>query len=153
MKKIIFIIFLLLVNLIYTQERSISIEKMIEKNGVTYVINEDRPFTGIVMDSDKLSSPDKNIDCKGRKHTREWIHCYKNGRLDKFSVIYYTDGKKWARGNYKGEKGETIIYFNNGKISEKINYTGHKLDGKWITYSSEGKVLKIVNYKNGRRVN
>ncbi|UUV18718.1 hypothetical protein NRK67_15730 [Fusobacteria bacterium ZRK30] len=153
MKKIILIMFLLLVNLIYTRERSVPIEKTTEKNGITYVIDEDRPFTGTVRDFDKLSLMDKNIDCKGREHTREWIHCYKNGRLDKFSIIYYTDGKKWARGNYKGEKGETIIYFHNGEISERINYRDQKLDGEWITYSPDGKILGILNYKNGRRIN
>ena len=153
MKKIILIIFLLLVNFVYSRQRSVLIEKTTERGGVTYLINEDRPFTGRVIDSDKLSPLDKNIDCKGRKHTRKWIHYYKNGRLDKFSVIYYTDGEIWARGNYKGKKGETIVYFNNGKISERINYTDHKLDGKWIVYSPEGKVMRVTTYKDGQRLN
>jgi len=156
MKKnffLLFLLFLLLVNFIYAQERSVPIEKTTERNGITYIINEEKPFTGIVRDTDKLESSNKNNDSKGRKRTKESIHCYKDGVLDNFSIIYYTDGKMWARGNYNGDKGETIIYFNNGKISERINYTGHKLDGKWTVYSQDGKILWVTNYKNGRRIN
>lgn len=150
MKRIIFILFLLLFNLIYAKERSVSIEKITEKNGITYIINEKKPFTGIVIDSYELNPSNKNNEYKVKKCTREWVYSYKDGSLDKFSIIYYTNGKMWARGNYKGNKGETVIYFNDGKISERINYTDNKLDGKWIVYSRNGNILSITHYENGR---
>lgn len=150
-KKII-IFFLLLVNLVYAQERSVSKDQTIEKNGRIYVKGESIGYTGIVEECGSLGPSEKQIDLKEDGKTQKWLRFYKDGRLHKFSVIYYTDCKMWARGNYMGNKGETIIYFTNGKVSERINYTDDKLDGEWTTYSQSGKKLKVVKYKNGQRI-
>lgn len=144
MKKIIIIVFLLLINIAYTKDRLVSSMEIIDKNGLVYIIGEETPYTGQIIDIILY-------DNKGCQKTK-WIYHCRGGKKDGFSVLYFKNNKKWARGNYNKEKGESIIYFSDGKVSERINYINNELDGDWITYGRDGKILSRKKYKCGHQI-
>ena len=62
---------------------------------------------------------------------------YFNGR----SKLYTKDGVLICEGEFLGglKFGEWIYYFNNGKISERLNFLDGKINGKIIEFSYNGK--------------
>jgi antitoxin component YwqK of YwqJK toxin-antitoxin module len=77
------------------------------------------------------------------------ISWYENGKKRKEGEIYHYEG---ARGKYipPSFNGKQLHYYKNGKLHLVQTYQNFIPHGKWIEYSSEGKVLVEKNYLNGQ---
>lgn len=77
------------------------------------------------------------------------ISWYENGKKRKEGEIYHYEG---VRGKYipPSLSGKQLHYYENGKLRLVQSYQNFLPHGKWIEYSSEGKVLEEKNYANGQ---
>lgn len=89
-----------------------------------------------------LSSKGKLISegtLNGKLYSGKWIFYH-----NKSDAVMSTETYN-SNGNLEGEK---VIYYPNGQIAEKSNYTDGKLEGASQWYSEKGMLLKDFMYKN-----
>jgi antitoxin component YwqK of YwqJK toxin-antitoxin module len=94
------------------------------------------------------------------------------------AIIYYDNGEVAAKGNYVGSKkdsvwsyysyyekalrmtesyqlgvreGKTIRYFNNGKMSDELEWHNDQMHGKWTQYFENGQISLQTRHINGTR--
>ncbi len=110
-------------------------------------------------DKKNKKEEDKNDKIILMKSTRD----KKTGLLDGFLEIYNKDGSlkekvlyiqgktQYERYKFDSENGVHIIYFpNSDKIHAKYTKNSeNKLDGEYILYNINGKIIEKRNYKNG----
>jgi antitoxin component YwqK of YwqJK toxin-antitoxin module len=138
MKKCIPVLILLLVSSLYPQV-NIDIDKLLERGGLLYAPNKEKPFTGSVFDL----FDNGQYKLKGR---------YRSGLKH----------GKWTWWNYNGEKRKEVIwqngkeistkeweYFKNGLKSNERKYKDGEKDGKWIKWYANGQKESEENYKVG----
>ena len=114
---------------------------LIEKNGVMYLPQSDKPYSGDVSKSDNFG---KTL-LKGT---------YKNGKKDRLWTWWYENGQKLKEETYKGGKEDrswTSWYKNGQKKFEGISKDG-KRDGLWTDWDENGKKLKEETYKDGELI-
>ncbi len=114
---------------------------LIEKNGVMYLPQSDKPYSGDVSKSDNFG---KTL-LKGT---------YKNGKKDGLWTWWYENGQKLKEETYKGGKEDrswTSWYKNGQKKFEGISKDG-KRDGLWTDWDENGKNLKEETYKDGELI-
>lgn len=134
MKKIwaykIIIIYIALFSLSFSNLRKESINKKILKNQIVYLENEEKPYTGELIE-------------RGIKEQ------YQNGIRHGFfqGFIYENDEKFIYEGNYiNGIKhGVWILKYLNGETKAILKYNYDKPNGQW-TYFHKGK--RIEGYEN-----
>lgn len=107
-----------------------------QRNGLTYIVNEQAPYTGIiVMKSETFfqETPFKDGKCEGIE--RQYEHdklayeaTYKNNKLE---------------GPWKG-------YYSNGQLMIERFYKNDELDGVCKTWFEDGQPESIQTYKNGK---
>ena len=138
MKKCIPVLILLLVSSLYPQV-NIDIDKLLERGGLLYAPNKEKPFTGSVFDL----FDNGQYKLKGR---------YRSGLKH----------GKWTWWNYNGEKRKEVIwqngkeistkeweYFKNGLKSKERKYKDGEKDGKWLKWYANGQKESEENYKVG----
>jgi len=137
MKKI-FMMLMIVLALVNCSNREIDWKKLQNRNGVYFMPNEDKPFTGIVV------ATHDNGQVKSRSN-------YKDGNLHGEWTGYYNNGQVESKSNYKDGNlhGEQIEYYNNGQVESKSNYKDGNLHGDRITYYDNGLVKLKSNYKDG----
>ena len=86
-----------------------------ERNGLTYRINSDKPYTGNIVSYYK----------SGKKEIEGYV---KNGLPDGKLINWNKNGKKVREVNYKNGKkeGKEIIWNENGQIMLENNYKNGK---------------------------
>ena len=87
---------------------------LVERQGVTYEVNSQTPFTGI-----SVSHHDNGqLEVKG----------YKDGKGNGLQEMYYENGQLESKSNWKDgiANGLQEVYYENGQLSFKSNYK----DGK-----------------------
>jgi hypothetical protein len=99
-------------------EPEVLADQLVERNGVTYRVDSDEPFTGLSVkyhDNGKL---------KNRTD-------YKDGKKDGLSEWFWENGTLGQRGNLKGGKknGLLEVFSQNGKLIRSVNYkNGVRMD-------------------------
>ena len=112
---------------------------LIEKNGVMYLPQSDKPYSGDVSKSDSFG---KTL-LKGT---------YKNGKKDGLYIFWHDNGQKRREGTYKDGKrdGKWTWWNKKGQKVRQKNYKNGKLDGKLIEwFQFNGEIKREENYKNG----
>lgn len=138
MKKYIPLLTLLLVSGLYSQVK-IDIDKLLERGGLLYAPNKEKPFSGSVYNLYNNGE----YEFKGR---------YRSGLKHGKWMWWNLSGKK--RKEVIWQKGEEISlieweYFNGGQLSNERNYKGEEKDGKWISWYENGQKELEENYKDG----
>jgi len=71
--------------------KTIDVDKLVERGGLHYEVNSDKPFSGEVF----------SLYENGQK---EGEATFKDGELDGLSTTWYENGQKWLEGTYKDGK-------------------------------------------------
>ena len=113
--------------------KDVSMDDLVQRDGLYYEKYTDAPFTGNVIGQQqgKISKGIQN---------GEWIEYWENGQLE---------GKR----NYKNGKveGEYLKYYENGQLKYKSNHKDGKQDGEWLYYYDNGQLQFKSNYKDGKK--
>ena len=126
----------------YSYSQKIAPRKLVERQGVTYQINSQTPFTGTVVDYHDNGQ-------------LKWKWNYRDGKQDGLEESYYDNGQVRSKGTYKDGKkdGFRESYYDSGQLRSKGTYKDGKLDGFKESYYRNGKRrLDKTCYKNGRIV-
>ena len=114
---------------------------LIEREGVFYTIDKNKPYSGKVFSL----YDDGKIKNEGT---------LKDGKKDGLNTNWYENGQKSKEETYKGGKEDrswTTWYKNGQKKFEGISKDG-KRDGLWTDWNVNGKKLKEETYKDGELI-
>lgn len=133
--KTLFIIPMVLMSLVSSPSWGLTMDDLVERDGLYYQKFIDVPFTGEI-DEETI---------KGK---------YINGKKEGSWIIYYDNGVLHSKGMYKDDSkdGVWVGYWNNGTLDHKGNWENGKKNGSWTQYHSNGKLWSKGNYINGKRV-
>ena len=136
--------------------------KLQDRNGITYLPNEETPFTG------RAESFYENGQ-KGREVS------YKDGKRDGLATFWYENGQKMEEGSYKDGKEDGLMtnWYENGQKKKEANYEKGKImslvvwkpngekcpltyidedgNGNRVWYNDDGTVSFRTTYKDGEQ--
>ena len=96
--------------------KDVSMDDLVQRDGLYYEKYTDAPFTGNVIGQQqgKISKGIQN---------GEWIEYWNNGQLK-------------LKGNVKNgqQEGEVLYYYENGKLEIKGNFKNGKVEGEYLKY-------------------
>ena len=81
---------------------------------------------------------------------------YKNGRLNGIQYGYFKSGQIAAKIHYNDAgklHGEEIRYYQNGNISESMNYLNGELHGDYLMYLENGELITKLTYSSSTPIN
>ena len=138
--------------------KDVSMDDLVEREGLYYEKFTDVPYTGNVVGQFQLKI------IKGKREG-EYLIFYESGQLsgkgnfidgkeEGESFIYYESGELKNKANWIDGKleGEALRYYKDGQILEKRNYKDGKKDGEQLTYNENGKLEKTEIYKDGKLI-
>ena len=113
----------------------------IDKNGIRYHQDTNKPLTGTVM------WLHKNGQLRNKAN-------YKDGKLEGLNETFYENGQLWYRTNYKDGKQEGLgeRFHENDQLKEKQNWKDGKKDGLEESFWENGWVRATRNYKDGKLI-
>ena len=99
-----------------------------ERNGLVYLPNETKPFTGGFVYRSR-----RNGQTSSEEH-------YKNGKLDGKCTKWHGNGQTSSEEYYKNGKldGKCTKWYGNGQTSSEEYYKNDKLDGKCTEWHDNG---------------
>ena len=135
MKKLLPIIFILILS---SCSKEFPLEQTVERNGITYEVNSEEPFTGTTVSYYENSQLEQRSNLK-------------DGELDGLEERYDENGQLQSKTNFKdGERdGLDEDYHDNGQLVSKENYKDGELDGLEERYDENGQLEYKGNYKDG----
>ena len=114
----------------------VTMDDLVETNGLVYKKSTDVPFTGKVTGQEQGT--------------------FKNGKKEGPWVDYWENGQLKMKGDYRdrGREGPWVSYWENGQLEMKGDYKNGKTEGPWVGYNEDGTVNKgnTGTYKNGVKV-
>ena len=115
----------------------VSFEKIIERDGVTYLKSSNLPFTGICFHTENGMKIEQSV-LKGKPHGK--------------SFIWWPNGKKAEEGNYVNGQSNGLLmrWHPNGTQASKVNYKNDKKNGLWEGWHDNGNKSGKVYYKDGK---
>ena len=132
-------------------------------NGVLYLPNQQKPYTGWVKDTVFVGEI-LLWQLKGGKDHGKTVSWYENGqkqieshsRNGKMHGLFRSwnkEGKLVKEQTYKDGKpdGVGIAWYENGQKMEEVKYKEGKFDGVGIAWYENGQKKHEVNYKNGKK--
>ena len=142
MKKIVLILIMFLLTLTSCGKERIEDKSKLEaRDGIIYVIGENKPYTGTFIDKYKNGNLYEKIRYKdGKVHGKHEVY-YKNGQLE--SIRFPKNGKN---------DGEFKNYYENGNLRTEGMYKDGKNDGVSRMYYENGQLWRESKYKNGVQV-
>ena len=101
--------------IIISCSKEIQLDQLVERNGLSYEVNNEKPFTGSTLSYHPNGQLESRIE-------------YKDGLKVGMSEIFYENGQILTSKNYKdGQKNGLVnSFYQNGSLSERENYK----DGK-----------------------
>lgn len=150
MKKIILVLVMFLFILIsHSEERIEDISKREKREGIVYVIGEEKAYTGTFIgkyEEDKLHIIEEKdrkevIYYKGGKLRREIP--YKNGIKDGIKKLYYPNGNLEMEMPYKNGVKEGIekLYYPSGELRRETTYSDKDVV-KEVYYDKNGDIIQ-----------
>ncbi|NTW31271.1 MAG: hypothetical protein HGB12_01325 [Bacteroidetes bacterium] len=126
--------------------------KLQERNGVIFLINSDKPFTGIVVNFNN-GKLEFEGSIKGGLRDGTWTYYFPNGQKN-FEGVFKDGVKegKWSFWKENGQEDEFEMY----KYGKLINGTGHKSDSAKVDtskVSEKEKNKQPSSNQNGAFVN
>lgn len=110
---------------------------MENRDGVWYLINSDKPYSGPFID----------YFYSGKKQGEGILE---GGKVDGLRTIYREDGSKSFFRNYTNgvANGYSEEYFSNGKLKQKGTFKDGLDDGLWVDYYSTGAIKRQTFFKD-----
>jgi len=134
-------LFLVLILFVYScSKKEVQINTLVERNGLFYEINSNKPFSGLVYELYENGQKKNTVEFKDGLYESEWKGFSENGQL--LSLSNYKKGKL---------NGLSISYFDNGNVKSEIEYSGDFKDGYAKSYYLNGQILEEANYKQGKK--
>jgi len=155
-----YITLLLFIGFAFGQSK-MDINNLIDRNGLLYKPNDDKPYTGIVFDL--YDNTQKKFDGRYRKGIKNgkwtWWNedggtdsagSYRNGLMNGKWTYYHKNGQMYGQGRFKdGERDGLFTYWHeNGEKKEEGIYKKGKKYGEWTYWYENGQNRKIT-YKDG----
>ena len=111
-----------------------------ERNGVSFIPNEQKPFTG----------KHEEFYSNGKKKSAE--SNYVDGKKNGLFISWYENGKKWFESNYvDGKRNGLFIEWNeDGTKYSETNYVNGNKNGLFIEWNKDGTKYSETNYVNGK---
>lgn len=120
-----------------TTKKAVNFDKLLERNGVYYLINETKPFNGLAADS--------------VLGIRTALYEFKKGLLSGTSEEYYRSGQIETKGEFKDgiRTGDWTEYFDNGQVKSKGEFKDGNRAGDWSEYFENGQIYSQGSYVKG----
>lgn len=79
---------------------------------------------------------------------------YANQKKDSVWVSYDTAGRRQGLDTYQNgiQNGRSVVYHENGSISEEVDYLNGQRNGEWKRYYDDGQLQAEGTFENGERV-
>lgn len=154
----------LLVFVISCSENEISSDKLQERNGIYYAVNETKPYSGKVIDlhdngqkryeneyeDGLLDGLSTRWNSNGQK---QYENEYAEGKLNGLSIEWYSNGQNKAEISYKAglQSGNFKTWYENGQQATDGSYKDNKKDGKWTYWYDSGKKKKEISFNYGKK--
>ena len=110
--------------------QTVDASELVPKGGLTYEVNSETPFTGVVVA--KHENGQKRLEVT-----------YKDGKLEGLSLWWHENGQKKSEATYKDGKLEGLVteWYENGQKETEATYKDGKLvsETKW---DKEGNEIK-----------
>ena len=117
-------------------EEVVTIDDLVEREGIYYKKFTDIPFSGKVTGIEQGT--------------------FKNGKKEGPWVNYWDNGQLRLKGDYKNgtSDGPWVSYYGNGQLGGKGDFKDGKKEGPWVYYNEDGTVNEELTgtYKNGEKV-
>ena len=139
-KSILMITALMLV--IGCSSEPIDVDKLVERGGLHYDVNSDKPYSGEVV-------------WYYENGQKEGEGTFKDGKLDGLWTYWYEDGQKRGEGTFKNGKwdGKWTRWSSDGEESSELFWKdGKEWDGKWTFLHEDGQKRLEGTYKDGERI-
>ena len=119
--------------------------KLVERKGLVYEVNSQKPFTGTSIENYLSANQNNNEVQLFKKIT------YKDGYIVN-KIIFHPNGQISEIGKYKDGvlDGPQESYFINGQSKHTSNYISGKLDGVYESFFDNGNRETIKNFKSGK---
>ena len=146
-----------------SQEPEILSDKLVERQGITYEVNSQTPFTGSKVSyhengqleykgNYKNGEQDGLVESYHKNGQLYKKENYKDGEQDGLVESYYENGQLQYKGNRKDGEQDGLIesYYENGQLQYKGNRKDGEQDGLVESYYENGQLQKKENYKDGK---
>jgi len=119
----------------------IAASRLVVRNGVTYQVNSEIPFTGSSVTFRKSGLLKSRIN-------------YRDGKQEGIFEMYYTNGRLQSRFNMKGGKknGLSEVFWENGQFKTRTNFKNGRKNGLSEWASENGEVTRTENWKDGVKI-
>ena len=134
MKKLLTILSLLI---IISCSKEIELDQIVERGGLSYEVNNEKPFTGTTLSY----HPNGQLESRIK---------YKNGLKDGLSESFHENGQLESRIKYKNGShvdGQVEIFYKNGTLESKTNYKDGQLDGLSEFFYEDGTLRRKYCYR------
>jgi len=120
----------------------LELSNLVERNDLYYKINDEKPFSGAIVD----------FFNKEQDFKKEYAQIKDGQRHGKYQSWYENQQVK-LDGEYKQGKrdGEWIEYYDNGQIKTKGNYLDDKKNGQWSEWFKGDVLVYEGNYENDQK--
>ena len=145
-------------------QESVLFKKLIEKDGIYFLSELDKPYSGLVhtlYDDGSKETSSTIEDGKPNGIHRVWYKngqievqgSYYNGKEDGLWTSWYRNGKKERERTYWNGKlnGSVTHWYKNGQKEDEGTYWNGKQDGLWIYWYENGKRRYEENFWRGKR--
>lgn len=133
-----FMIILAVFSIIGCSGREIDISKKQKRSGIVYVVNEDKPYTGII--TGKYDN--------GQIKIKE---IFKDGKYNGEQFTYYDNGQVESKATFENgvAVGTFYAYHKNGEVSYTGDFLNGKRNGEWNRYTDDKKLILTEIYQEG----
>ena len=118
-------------------------DRIVERNGIKYEINSQRPFTGVLTEYHRNGQLSYSVT-------------YKDGEAHGHLERYHKNGQLWLKKSYKDGEGHGLFerYYENGQLELKSNHKDGAEHGLSETYKENGQEQDFspMCYQNGNQV-
>ena len=131
---------LLCILIIVSCSKEIDVSRLVERNGLSYEVNNEKPFTGITLSYHPNGQIESRIE-------------YKNGLKDGLSEIIKENGQILKLANYEENllHGLTEEFHGNGQLKVKAIFKNGFIDGLVEHFYQDGALELRENYKDGKK--
>lgn len=112
---------------------------------------------GFLISKGKLVNKERvdewNYYRKNNKRQKVMTEHYKEGKLHGWKIVYFNNGKITEKQKFHNglKDGEDYIYGENGTLLQQYNYEKNTLQGESKVYDAKGNLKSEGRYKNGLR--
>ena len=128
------IIPLVLMSLVSFPSWGLTMDDLVQREGLYYQKFTDVPFTG------EIDEGLERGELKNGNQEGQWVRYHENGQL--FYKVEYKNGER---------EGPWVVYHKNGQLEIEGNYRNGKLEGPWVGYHKNGQLSFKGEYKNGEQ--